>query len=127
MFAKHWLVALLATALTFSAVNAQKIYWGDEVPAGWAGKWPQELQTVAERSAYARTMSTLQLHEWINALKWKSEHMHVLDMFISPMRKVAPAIVLANPRVTTAQQARASGKPVVFLLGNIHPSEPEAE
>jgi hypothetical protein len=33
---------------------------------------------------------------------------------------------LSNPRVTSAQQARNSGKPVVFLLGNIHPPESEA-
>ena len=52
--------------------------------------------------------------------------MHVVNMFTSPLRKVAPAIVLANPRVTSAQQARASGKPVVFLFGNIHPPESEA-
>jgi hypothetical protein len=35
-------------------------------------------------------------------------------------------MVLANPRVTSPQQARASGKPVVFLMGNIHPPEAEA-
>src|SRR5262245_66335720 len=52
--------------------------------------------------------------------------MHFISMFVSPMRKVAPAIVLSNPRVTSAQQARASGKNVVFLMGNIHPPEPEA-
>ncbi|MEX2282932.1 MAG: M14 family zinc carboxypeptidase [Gemmatimonadota bacterium] len=120
------MVWLSALALTFSTANAQKIHWADEVPAGWQGTWPQELRTVPERTAFTRTMSTLQLHEWITALKWKTEHMHVIDMFISPMRKVAPAIVLANPRVTSAQQARATGKPVVFLLGNIHPPEPEA-
>ena len=50
----------------------------------------------------------------------------MLRMFTSPLRKVAPAMVLASPRVTSAQQARTSGKPVVFLLGNIHPPEPEA-
>jgi hypothetical protein len=47
-------------------------------------------------------------------------------MFISPLRKAAPAMVLANPRLTSAQEARASGKPVVFLFGNIHPPESEA-
>jgi hypothetical protein len=47
-------------------------------------------------------------------------------MFTSPRGKVAPAIVISNPRVTSPQQARASGKPVIFLLGNIHPPEPEA-
>ena len=71
-------------------------------------------------------MSTLQLHEYIAALKLRSENIHVVDMFISPLRKVAPAIVIANPRVTSPQQAKASGKAVIFLHGNIHPPEPEA-
>ena len=35
-------------------------------------------------------------------------------------------MIIASPRVTTPQQARASGKPVVFLFGNIHPPESEA-
>ena len=71
-------------------------------------------------------MSTLQLEEFIAALKLKSEQLHVFNMFISPMRKAAPAIVISSPRVTSPQQARASGKPVIFLMGNIHPPEPEA-
>jgi hypothetical protein len=71
-------------------------------------------------------MSSLQLHEYINALKWKTDRLHVISMFTSPLRKVAPALVLANPRITSAQQARATGKNVVFLMGNIHPPEPEA-
>ena len=106
--------------------QAQQLYWGDSVPAGWRGDWPAELRTVAEQTGFTRTLSTLQLHEYINTLKWRSEHIHVLNMFISPLRKVAPAIVLANPRITSPQQARESGKPVVFLMGNIHPPEPEA-
>jgi len=104
----------------------QKIYWADEVPKTWAGVWTPDLLTVAERTKFTRTVSTIQLHEWITALKLKSEHVGVVNMFTSPLRKVAPAIVLANPRVTSPQQARQSGKPVVFLLGNIHPPESEA-
>jgi hypothetical protein len=119
------LIAVMSI-LPLSAQNSPKIYWGDEVPKSWNGAWPEELRTVAERTDFKRTMSTLQLHEYIAALKLKSEQLHVLSMFTSPMRKVAPAIVIANPRVTSPQQARASGKPVIFLLGNIHPPEPEA-
>ena len=65
--------------------------------------------------------------EFITALRGKTrasarrEHVHR-----PRCRKVAPAIVIANPRVTSAQQARASGKPVMFLFGNIHPPESEA-
>src|SRR6185295_11062512 len=118
--------ALLFAALPMTTIAAQHIYWGDSVPKAWNGQWPTELRTVAEQSHFTRTMSTLQLHEYIDALKWKSDRMHVVNMFTSPMRKVAPAVVLANPRVTSPQQARASGKNVIFLLGNIHPPEPEA-
>ena len=104
----------------------QKIYWGDDVPPGWTGKWSADLLTVAERSKYTRTMTSLQNLEFITALRSKSDNLHVVNMFISPLKKAAPAIVIANPRVTSAQQARASGKPVVFLFGNIHPPESEA-
>lgn len=118
------LLALIATG-SLSA-QSQKIYWGDEVPKGWNGAWSADLQTVPERTGFTRTMSTLQLHEWIAALKLKSEQVHVLRMFTSPLGKVAPVVVLSNPRVTSPQQAQQSGKPVVFLLGNIHPPEAEA-
>lgn len=127
MSGRTLLAAVAALALVAGAVNAQrKIHWGDAVPAGWNGKWPQELHTVPERTGFTRTASSLQLLEFISVLKQKSENVHVVNMFISPLRRSAPAIVLASPRITSAQQARASGKPVVFLLGNIHPPEPEA-
>ena len=119
-------VAVSVIAICSGVMAAQQIYWGDSLPRSWNGEWPPELQTVAERSGFTRTMSTIQLHEYLDTLKWKSENMHVVSMFTSPLRKVAPAIVLANPRVISAQQAKASGKNVVFLLGNIHPPEPEA-
>jgi dipeptidyl-peptidase-4 len=110
------------------ALGAQQpvIHWGDEVPAGWREGWTDALRTVPERTDFTRTTSTLELHEYIVQLKLASEHVHVVDMFTSPLRKVAPAIVLSRPRVTSPQQARESGKPVVFLMGNIHPPEPEA-
>ena len=117
--------ALVSGALAIEA-QPQKIYWGDEVPAGWTGQWPAELLTVPERTSYTRTTSSLQNLEFITALRGKSESLHVVNMFISPLRKAAPAMVLASPRVTSAQEARASGKPVVFLFGNIHPPESEA-
>jgi hypothetical protein len=115
---------LLAATLVMEA--QQKIYWGDDVPPGWTGTWPADLRTVAERSGFTRTMTSLENVEFITALRGQTESLHVVNMFISPMRKAAPAMVIASPRVTSPQQARASGKAVVFLFGNIHPPEPEA-
>ena len=120
------LFALCALALTLAMSTQQKIYWGDDVPAGWTGKWPAELLTVAERTKFTRTMTSLQNLEFVTALREKTENLHVVNMFISPMKKVAPAMVIASPRVTSPQQARASGKAVLFLFGNIHPPESEA-
>lgn len=101
------------------------IYWGDEVPKAWNGSWPAALQTVPERTRFTRTTSTVELHEFVNTLKWRSEHVHVFPVFTSALGKIAPAIVLASPRITSPADARASGKPVVYLQGNIHPPEPE--
>ena len=124
-----WEAALTAQEPTQPQL-APQIYWGDEVPPGWNGDWPSELKTVPERTGYTRTISTHDLDEWIGALKTKGDNVHgnvhVVEMFTSPLKKVAPAMVLANPRVSSPEEARASGKPVVFLMGNIHPPEPEA-
>lgn len=119
-------VLVVAAAVSVGLAAQQKIYWGDEVPSGWNGAWPAELRTVPERTGFTRTISSLDLLEFTSALKAKTDRLHVFTMFTSPLRKVAPALVLSSPRVTSAQQARASGKPVVFLFGNIHPPEAEA-
>ena len=119
-------MVLCAATWVLEPVAQQKIYWGDEVPAGWTGTWPDELLTVAERTKYTRTMTSTQNLDFITALRQRTESLHVVNMFISPMRKAAPAVVISSPRVSSPQQARASGKPVVLLFGNIHPPESEA-
>ena len=118
------LVALILSVTAFA--QQPRIYWADEVPAGWTGKPSPDLLTVPERTSWTRTTNTMQLHEFIAALKLKTESLHTIRLFTSPLRKVAPAMVLSNPRVTSPQQARTAGKPVIFLLGNIHPPESEA-
>lgn len=118
--------AVVVTWITLTTAQTPRLYWADEVPAGWNGKAAPDLLTVPERTRFTRTTSTIQLHEWIAALKLKSANLHVVNMFTSPRGKVSPAIVIGQPRVTSPQQARNSGKPVVFLVGNIHPPESEA-
>ncbi|MBZ5496601.1 MAG: M14 family metallopeptidase [Acidobacteriia bacterium] len=118
-------VVLVAVLSITVGAQQQKIYWADEVPKGWNGKWPAKFLTVPEKTNYTRTTSTLDLQEFVDTLKWNSENVYVLNIFTTALRKVAPAIVLANPRSTSPQEAVKSGKPVMFLQGNIHPPEPE--
>ncbi len=115
-----------AAAQDLNAVVADPgMLWGSRVPEGWTGEWPDELRTVAERSNFTRTMTTRDLYDLLDAVKWRSEHVHVFDVFTSPLGRVSSAIVLANPRVTSPREARDSGKPVIFIQGKIHPPEPE--
>lgn len=105
----------------------QKIYWGNEVPSGWRGSWPEELMTVPEKTNFERTSSSLEVLEFINQLRWRSDKMALIPMFMTPQGRAGVAVVLANPRVAFPEEARSSGKPVIYLQGNIHPPEAEAK
>lgn len=111
----------------FIAAAAQKIYWGNDVPKGWNGNWPAKFLTVPEKANYVKTTSSYEIHEYIDLLKWNSPNVSVINMFTSGLRKVGSAIVMANPRIATPEEAKASGKPVIYLQGNIHPDEAEAK
>jgi hypothetical protein len=120
-------VIVLLVAVSCLTGSAQKIYWGDSVPPGWNGKWPARLLTIPEQSNFERTASNREVLEFINALRWASDKVHVLTVYTSPLRQTCPAIVLASPRVTSPEEAAKSGKTVVYLQGNIHPYEMEGK
>jgi len=120
-------IAALLALLVPRAHAAQKIYWGDSVPQGWNGKWPAKYLTVPEKTNFARTASSTDVLEFIDALRWSSDKMYVFNMFTTTLRRTCPAVVLANPRVTSPDEAAKSGKTVIYLQGNIHAYEPEAK
>jgi len=120
-------IAALLALLVPRAPAAQKIYWGDSVPQGWNGKWPAKYLTVPEKTNFVRTASSTDVLEFIDTLRWSSDKMYVFNMFTTTLRRTCPAVVLANPRVTSPDEAAKSGKTVVYLQGNIHAYEPEAK
>ncbi|MHB8094833.1 MAG: M14 family zinc carboxypeptidase [Candidatus Aminicenantales bacterium] len=120
------LFVILAMGLSLAAspaIQSGKIYWGKDLPAGWTGNWPEKFLTVSEKTGFEETSSAQQILEFINALQWNSENISVFDLFTSELGRVCPVVVLANPRITSPEEAKASGKPVVFILGGIHPGE----
>jgi hypothetical protein len=119
------LVFLVSGLLVLS--ETQEIYWGDSVPDNWNGNWPDQYQTTPEKTNYERTSSAMDILEFINACRWNSEHVHIVNMYTSPLGHTCPVVVLANPRVTTPDEAAESGKPVIYIQGNIHPWEAEAK
>ena len=121
------IAALLALLAPHVPAAAQKIFWGDSVPAGWNGKWPAKYLTVPEKTNFARTASSTDVLEFIDAVRWSSDKVTIINMFTTSLRRTCPAVVLANPRVTSPDEAAKSGKTVVYLQGNIHAYEPEAK
>jgi hypothetical protein len=97
------------------------------VPKGWNGKWPAKLLTVPEKTSFERTADSTQVLEFLDVLRWSSDRVTVLNMFTSPLRRTGTAVVLANPRIVSPEEAAKSGKTVVYLQGNIHAYEPEAK
>ncbi len=106
---------------------AQDIYWGDEVPPQWNGTWDENYLLTPEKTDYKYSSSHRDVLEFINQARWNSEFVHTVNMFTTSQGRTGVAMVLANPRITSAREAEASGKPVVYLQGDIHPPEAEAK
>ncbi|MBN1682985.1 hypothetical protein JW865_05480 [Candidatus Bathyarchaeota archaeon] len=104
-----------------------KILWGKKVPPEWNGTYKDPFKTIPEKTDFKKTSSFLETCEFISELMWHTELMHVERMFITELRRAAPLIILSNPRVTSPDEARRLGKPVVYLQGGIHPDEAEGK
>jgi len=104
-----------------------KIYWDKQVPQNWNNDWDMEYWTIPEQTEYTRTCSHIQMLEYISKLAWNSEYMHIERLFISDLRRVAPLVILSNPRVKTPEEAKETDKTIVYIQGNIHPSEAEGK
>jgi len=103
-----------------------KIYWGKEVPDTWNGEWLTSFRTIPEKNGWKKTSSFLETCEYIAEMMLHSELMHVETMFVTEMRRAAPLVVLSSPRVSTPEEAKKLGKPVVYLQGGYTPTKPKA-
>ena len=48
---KKTTVTLILFLVLVVTASAQRIYWGDSVPEGWNGKWPDKYLTVPEKTS----------------------------------------------------------------------------
>jgi hypothetical protein len=89
--------------------------------------WPEELVLTPEKSNFIKTSTYAEVMDFINSISRKTTQAHVISMGKSPEGKDIPVVVLANPLVKTPAEAKASGKPVVYIQGNIHAGEVEGK
>ncbi len=82
-----------------------------------------DLLTVAEASDWQATATHAEVIELIDRIEQRSKVMRRFELGRSAEGRSIPLLVLAAPPIENAQQARASGKAIVFAFGNIHAGE----
>ena len=89
--------------------------------------FPASLMTVPERTAYQRTSTLAEVVALIDALQADTTLLHREPLLTTSQGRNVPLLVVADPPVTSPEQARASGKPVIYIQGNIHGGEVEGK
>lgn len=91
------------------------------------GLFSEAMITAAELSNYERTSTFAEVLSVVDALQASSDLVHRETLLTSLEGKNVPLLVLADPPVSTPEQARDSGKLVVYMQGNIHGGEVEGK
>ena len=120
---RHWLMERhgMTRRIWQAAWVGLMVGWG---PVGriQAGP-PDELLTVAERSNFQATARHAEVVTLCERLAARSPLVHLTEFGKSAEGRSLPLLVVADPPIRTPAEARASGKLVVFLMGNIHAGE----
>ncbi|MFM7150137.1 MAG: DPP IV N-terminal domain-containing protein [Gemmataceae bacterium] len=79
--------------------------------------------TVAEKSNYQATARHAEVMAFSEQLAKESPRVRLGELAVSTEGRKLPLIILADPPVSSAQEAGKSNKPVVFAIANIHAGE----
>ena len=84
---------------------------------------PDELLTVAEASEFRATATSAEVRALLERIDARSEVMQLDELGRTSEDQSIPLVILADPPVSSAAEARATGKLVVLAFGNIHAGE----
>lgn len=84
-------------------------------------------QTRPERTDYRETSSWADVMAFVDSLQRLTADVRVWTMTSSPAGKSIPVVLAARPMVDGPAAAHRSGKPIVYLQGNIHAGEVEGK
>ncbi len=85
------------------------------------------LLTVAESSNFTATASSAQVQDLIARIHERSSITRLAELGKTSEGKPIPLIIMATPPVTTAKEARETGKAIAFVMANIHAGEVEGK
>ncbi|QDV34248.1 DPP IV N-terminal domain-containing protein [Tautonia plasticadhaerens] len=82
-----------------------------------------DLRTVAERSGYTATATYDETVDLCRRLDDRSELVRLDSLGTTAEGRSIPLLIVSDPPVASAEEARASGKLVVLAIGSIHGGE----
>ena len=89
--------------------------------------FPASLLLVPEKSNFEKTSTYADVMSFLNAIKQLSPYISLHTIGKSTSGMDIPMAVLANPMIANEDQAKASGKPVIYIQANIHAGEVEGK
>jgi hypothetical protein len=89
--------------------------------------WSDDLILTPEKSNYEKTSTHADVMNFISAIKGKSSSIQVTSIGKSTGGKDIPLVILSKNGISTPEQAKASGKFVIYIQANIHGGEVEGK
>ncbi len=89
--------------------------------------FPVSLLLVPEKTNFEKTSTYADVMSFLNAIKQLNPYISLHTISKSTQGMDIPMAVLANPMISNADQAKASGKPVIYIQANIHAGEVEGK
>lgn len=89
--------------------------------------FPASLMLVPEKSNFEKTSSYADVMSFLNAIKLLSPNIHLSSIGKSTSGLDIPLVILSKGQIINPEQARASGKPVIYVQANIHAGEVEGK
>jgi hypothetical protein len=89
--------------------------------------WPNELVLTPEKTNYEKTSTYADVIAFLSAQSERSKHIRVISMGKSPEGNDIPVAIVARPMVNSAEEAKAGGKLIIYIQGNIHAGEVEGK
>src|SRR5262245_17469351 len=86
-----------------------------------------QLKSRAELTNYEETSHYEDVMRFIGELQKRTDKLRVESFGKTEESRDLPLMIFADPPVTQPREARASGKPVVFVQANIHAGEVEGK
>lgn len=87
----------------------------------------QELRTAAESSNYTKTTLYPEVMAFVQGLQRLSPQVKVLPFCTSAEGRLVPLVVVSREGIASWRELRASGKPAVLMMANIHAGEIEGK